>query len=248
MTQGIMTLDGRPRVRLRLLDRFELRIDGEVTQIQPAGQRLLALLALANASVDRAFAASQLWPDTDEDRAKANLRSAIWRIRRLPCGLLRPAKHSVTLLPTVWVDARDGLRELSAGVAGDLLDDDHFCAVLRDDLLPDWYDDWLVIERERVRQLRLHAMERYALGLIACGRAAEAIQAGLRGVAMDPLRESAHRVVVTAHLAEDNVAEALSAYLRCVDLLARELGVAPSATFTGLVEPWLGSCGHRIGA
>jgi DNA-binding SARP family transcriptional activator len=229
-----------PEIRLRLLDGFALRVAGAAVDIQPAGQRLLAFLALTGAPVERTFAAGQLWPDASEERAKANLRSAIWRVRRIHCALVRPSKSHVTLMSTVWVDVRDGLRELtSAGRALELIDDVDVSAVLHEDLLPDWYDDWLVTERERIRQLRLHMFERCASELIGLGRIAEAIQIGLRGIAMDPLRESAHRVVVAAHLAEGNVAEALGQYQRFADLLDRELGLVPSARIDALLNPWL---------
>jgi DNA-binding SARP family transcriptional activator len=229
-----------PDIRLRLLDGFVLLVDGAAVEIQPAGQRLLAFLALTGAPVERTFAAGQLWPDASEERAKANLRSAIWRVRRIHCALVRPSKSHVTLMSSVWVDVQDGLRELTlVGRAVELIDGLGVNAVLREDLLPDWYDDWLVTERERIRQLRLHLFERCACDLIEQGRADEAIQIGLRSVAMDPLRESAHRVVVSAHLAEGNVVEALSQYQRFACLLERELGLAPSAQLHALLATWL---------
>ncbi|WP_250002280.1 BTAD domain-containing putative transcriptional regulator [Actinoplanes sp. M2I2] len=232
--------DETPIIRLRLLDGFVLLVDGNAVDIQPAGQRLLAFLALTGAPVERTFAAGQLWPDASEERAKANLRSAIWRIRRIHCALVRPSKSHVTLMSTVWVDVQDGLRELtSVGRTLELIDDVDVNVVLHEDLLPDWYDDWLVNERERIRQLRLHMFERCACELIDQGRIGEAIQIGLRGIAMDSLRESAHRVVVRAHLAEGNICEALGQYHRFAELLRRELGLSPSERFQALLSPWL---------
>ena len=236
----VAPVSGRPTVRLKLLDGFELRVDGAVMEVQPAGQRLLAFLALTGAPVERTFAAGQLWPDASSERAKANLRSSIWRVRRIHSELVRPSKSHVTLMSSVWVDAQDGLRELRSGARTlELIDDVEASAVLHDDLLPDWYDDWLVTERERVRQLRLHTFEQCARELIDQGRMAEAIQIGLRGIAMDPLRESAHRTVMIAHLAEGNVADALNQYHRFVDLMMRELGLRPSERICALVSQWL---------
>lgn len=231
---------GVPEVRLRLLDGFALQVGGGTVELQPAGQRLLAFLALTGAPVERRFASGRLWPDATEERAKANLRSAIWRVRRIHCSLVTPSKSHLMLMSSMWVDIRDGLRELTCGTgAQELIDDIGVSAVLHEDLLPDWYDDWLVTERERIRQLRLHMFERCACDLIDQGRMAEAIQIGLRGIAMDPLRESAHRVVVIAHLAEGNVGGALSQYQRFAEILDRELGLAPSERIDTLVAPWL---------
>src|ERR687898_893897 len=103
------------------------------------------------------------------------------------------------------------------------------------ELLPDWYDDWLEIERERFRQLRLSALERLCIELTADGRFPEAVQAGVAAVAADRLRESAHRVLIAAHLAAGNPGEALQQYRSCRDVLARRLGWEPSLEMRLLV-------------
>jgi DNA-binding SARP family transcriptional activator len=75
-------------------------------------------------------------------------------------------------------------------------------------LLPSWYDDWLLIDRERQRQIRLHALERMSAWYVSAERFDSAIEAALQAIAGDPLRESAHRCLIRAHLAEGNVSEA----------------------------------------
>jgi DNA-binding SARP family transcriptional activator len=96
------------------------------------------------------------------------------------------------------------------------------------DLLPDWYDDWVIIERERLRQLRIHALEVLCQRLTALERYPEAIDAGLAAVRAEPLRESAHLSLMRAHAAEGNWCEVLRAYDRLSQLLWNELGVEPS--------------------
>jgi len=108
------------------------------------------------------------------------------------------------------------------------------------DLLPGWYDDWLVVDRERIRQLRLHALEALATQRLRDGRYAAALDAALAAVRADPLRESAHRCVICAHAAEGNVAEALRQYERCREILATELNIAPSASLLALLPAPLG--------
>ena len=107
--------------------------------------------------------------------------------------------------------------------------------MLRDDLLPDWYDDWLAFERERFRQLRIHALESLCERLIALERFGEAIETGLAVVTAEPLRESAHRILIRIHLAEGNGAEALGQYRRFRALLHDELGLEPSPEMRTLV-------------
>ena len=75
---------------------------------------------------------------------------------------------------------------------------------LEGDLLPDWYDDWLEIERERLRQLRVHALEHLGEHALRRGRFGAAIDRALAAIAADPLRESAHRLLIRAYIAEGN--------------------------------------------
>ena len=103
------------------------------------------------------------------------------------------------------------------------------------ELLDDWDEDWLSDDRERVRQLRLHVLEQWAVGLAEAGKHGHAIEAALAALRSDPLRESAHRTVIRVHLAEGNVAEAMRAYQRCRQLLIDEVGEEPSPETTGLI-------------
>lgn len=77
-------------------------------------------------------------------------------------------------------------------------------ADLRDDLLPGWPELWLVPERERFHQLRLHALEALCARLTGVGWHGAAVDAGLAVVSADPLRESARGALIDAYLAEGN--------------------------------------------
>jgi DNA-binding SARP family transcriptional activator len=114
------------------------------------------------------------------------------------------------------------------------------------ELLPDCYDDWALVERERFRQLRLHALEAACELLTRRGCYGQALMAGLAAVATEPLRESAQRLVVQAHISEGNWHEALRQYTSYADLLGSELGLLPSAAMEALVAP-LGRSSHRGG-
>jgi DNA-binding SARP family transcriptional activator len=109
------------------------------------------------------------------------------------------------------------------------------------DVLPSWEDDWVVFERERVRQMRIHAIEALSMRLCREDRHAEAVEAGLAAVAADPLRESAQRVLIEAHLAEGNTVDARRQFDSFCALLSRDLGVLPSPVLTALVA------GHTTG-
>ncbi|MGH8932083.1 MAG: AfsR/SARP family transcriptional regulator [Egibacteraceae bacterium] len=110
-------------------------------------------------------------------------------------------------------------------------------APLTEQLLPHWVaDDWVLLERERLRQLCLHGLEALCERLLAFGRHAEAVEAGLAAVHGEPLRESAHRMLISAHLAQGNRCEALREYLGYRRLLWDELGIEPSPLITQLVQ------------
>jgi DNA-binding SARP family transcriptional activator len=104
------------------------------------------------------------------------------------------------------------------------------------DLLPDWYDDWVLVERERFRQLRLQALESAAERLVAAGRHGQAILAAMVAVGEEPLRESAHRLVARAHLAQGNPGQAILQYRRYRAALQEELQVEPSPLFEELIH------------
>jgi two-component SAPR family response regulator len=103
------------------------------------------------------------------------------------------------------------------------------------ELLPGWYDDWILLERERVRQLQLHVLEAAADQLLRAGQHAVALEWALGALQMEQTRESAHRLVIRVHLAEGNTGEAWRQFERCEHILGKELGVRPSSQLRALV-------------
>jgi DNA-binding SARP family transcriptional activator len=222
---------------VKLLGRFELRLGGQETQLPVGAQRLIALLALRGV-VRRQVLAGILWPEKNEVRAAANLRSSLWRVGQASRQLVECTDSCLRLAPSVGVD----LPEMTAR-ARRLLDREQLrgeadldAGPFLWDLLPDWYDDWVLLERERVRQVRMHALEALCQRLTAMGRFSEAIDAGLAAVAAEPLRESAHLALMRAYDAEGNRCEVMREYRQLCVLLRDELGVAPSPRVEGFVR------------
>lgn len=229
-------------VSLSLLDAFELRCDGEPVSLPPSAQRLLALLALHDRPLLRPHVAGTLWLDTPEERASANLRSSLWRLNRPGPKLVEATTFQLRLAPEVRVDARETAALAHRLLArtgrpieneADLEPDPH---LLTGELLPDWYDDWVMLERERLRQLSLHALEALGERMLAAARLGEALEAALAAIAMEPLRESAHRLLIRIHLAEGNAAEAIREFELCRRLFREQLGLEPSPQLAQLVE------------
>jgi DNA-binding SARP family transcriptional activator len=108
--------------------------------------------------------------------------------------------------------------------------------LLDGELLPDWYDDWVLVERERLRQLRLHALERLAEQFASAHRYHDAIDAALAALRADPLRESVHRLLIRTYLAEGNAVEAVRQYRLYRALIQEKLGLEPSSQIRELVN------------
>lgn len=227
--QAQTAAQGAPALGLRLMSGFTLLRDGAPVEVQPRGQRVLALLALRDQPLARSHVAATLWFDSDEERALANLRSTLWRLNQGRQVVVAGRAGHLELHEDVRVDVLQMVaqaRRLTEEDGPVGADDD--VAPLRGELLPGWWDDWVVTEREWLRQLQLHALERLARRLGDAGRYTKALEAGLAAVAAEPLRESAHRTVVALHLAEGNRSEALRQYHAYERLLHIELAVAPS--------------------
>lgn len=223
---------------LELMSGFELRHGGKPVLLPLSAQRLVAFLALQDRPLLRLYVAGTLWLHTSEARANASLRSALWRLQRHGSCVVCATSRHLSLAPAVEVDVRRAAasahRVMRARTALEPADAHE---VRRSgELLPDWYDDWLVVERERFRQLRLHALESLADRLAAEHRYGEAVEIGLIAVAAEPLRESAHRAVITIHLAEGNVGEAIRQYEAYRVLVDRQLGIGPSEGLRRLVD------------
>ena len=223
--------------RLTLLGSFGLVCDGEPVGLPMSAQRVLAFVALHERPLQRPYVAGSLWLDSPEERAYASLRSALWRLHRHGHRLVEPEGHSLALGTGVEVDLRRS--EADARRALDRTDDAALeldASAFGADLLPDWYEDWVLIERERYRQLRLRALDALCERLTAADRLSDALDAGLAAVAGEPLRESAHRAVVRVHLAEGNVGEAIRQFRLCRRLLGEQLGIEPSERMQELIR------------
>jgi DNA-binding SARP family transcriptional activator len=220
-------------VRLGLLHAFSLRCAGTRVRLPASAQRLLAFLALQREPVPRSQIAAVLWPEATTDHASGSLRSVLWRLGRIHrrglvvCGEgLRLGDHVDVDVDRAWASVTrllDGERLVPA--------DD-----LAHDILPDWDDEWVRVERDRFRQARLHALEMLSRQLAGEERYGEAVGAAMVAVAADPLRETAHRALIAAYLAEGNRGQALNQYRDCHRLFRDGLGMPPSPALETLIS------------
>jgi DNA-binding SARP family transcriptional activator len=192
--------DGPDGVSLDLLDGFSLRVGSQAVEVSDIAQRLIALLALRRRPIRRAVVAGTLWPEKTESRASANLRSILWRMNGAgPSSAIVCCGSSLALHPRFSVDVvvleQSGwaLLENPKTATTELGPDG-----LSQELLPGWYEDWVIVERERLGQLQIRFLEAFVDHLRQSGKFARAIDQAMRLVAIDPLREGSQVALIRA--------------------------------------------------
>jgi DNA-binding SARP family transcriptional activator len=218
-------------VSVRLANAFELEVRGAPQRLTAVAQRLVAYVCLQAHPMPRSALAGSLWPELSEDRALANLRSTLWRLQRLPHQVIESVGDMLRPAELVRVDVLElkrWVREQERTRWADVDDDRVEELIASVDLLPHWDEIWVVQERERFRQLRLHALEAIGARLASDGRHSRAIETMLAAIETEPLRESAQRALIEIHVAEGNLGEAVRTYRAYAAQLRDELALRPS--------------------
>jgi predicted ATPase/DNA-binding SARP family transcriptional activator len=234
-----------PTLHIQLLGEFHLTYgDAPVSKVNaPRLQALLAYLVLhREAPQPRHHLAYCLWPDTTEAQARTNLRQLLHALKQaLPEADQFVHADAQTLQ---WgsdapfrLDLAEFEQALKAADEAEQQPDPHALrvaleqaiALYHGDLLPSCYDDWIVPERERLRQAFSGALERLLLLLERASQPREAIAYAERLLRHDPLREESYRALMRLHAACGDRAGVRRVYQTCATVLERELGVEPSA-------------------
>ncbi len=228
-------MDVEGAAELTLLGGWQLRVDGDLHPMGVRQQRLVAALAVFGPR-SRRFLAGRLWPECTEAHALGSLRAAVFTVsRRLP-GLLVCSGSDLRLGDAVDVDLHRLRRALSSSVFETAVADPWwFASASNADLLPGWYDDWVVTEQHRLHDLYLTATECLAETALARDDHFHARHLAEVARSIDPLRESATGILIRAHLAMDNEATALAVFHEYAAALADELGARPSPHIAGLL-------------
>jgi DNA-binding SARP family transcriptional activator len=219
--------------RVAVLGAFTLTAPTGPVALGADARRLVAYLAVHPRPQHRDALAADLWPGLAVPAARRLLDDAVAAVD----------------VPGLVVEGPDGTLALGRDVAVDLTEalalvralpalpgtEDVDLAPLDDDILPGWTAGWIAVERERFRQLRLHAVEERSARLSAAGRHDEAVAVARRAVRTAPSRESARRAVVTALLAAGDIAGALDEQDAYQELLRSSVGAAPP--FGSLLPP-----------
>src|SRR5262245_26943839 len=231
---------------LTLLGGFEIKVAGRVVDLPGQKDRaLLAILVLSSGVAhSRDKLASLLWGERGDQQARDSLKHGLTRLRQC-LELVTPPpivadRRSVRLDPVaITSDTVTFERLASEGTADSL---ERATALYRGDLLDGIgirdpaFEDWLLVERQRLRNLVEDALTRLLEQSMANGARERAAAAARRLLSLDPLRESASRALMQIHAGCGQTSQALKLYETLRDRLHRELGVKPERETVQLYE------------
>jgi DNA-binding SARP family transcriptional activator len=214
---------------VRLLQSWQLRQDTEVLHVAARQQRLITALAI-HGPRPRNYLGGLLWPEIPESRALEGVRVAVHLISRQVPDLLVNGGTVLSLNERLDVDLhrlRDQIRQLGrAGLNGTV---PALLQQLREsDLLPGWYEDWVLFAQNRLQQDRLHAYQLIARQSLARGDYESALAAAEAALALEPLYESSVRLLIEAERRQGNNAAALRAFEKYERRLEEDMGLGPS--------------------
>jgi DNA-binding SARP family transcriptional activator len=220
---------------VKLLGQFEVRLDGIAIDIPSrTAQSLLAyLISNPGTAFRREQLAGVLWPDSTETNSKGYLRNAIWRIRKTLKDISSDSSDYILSnkiniafnhkLP-FWVDTQV-LEKGTGQSAQELLEE---TSLYQGELLPGFYEDWVVLERERLRTLFDRKMHRLLQCLTDEGSWEQVIEGAERWISLGDTPEPAYRALMLAYASLGDKSKALAIFKRCAEALEHELGVSPT--------------------
>lgn len=230
-------------LEIRLFGRFEVKSDGKLVAItsRPAQSLFAYLILSAGTSHRREQLAGMLWPDSLEETARDNLRHALWRIRKaLPSSQLPKVEYLLTDDLSIAFNAAadysldathlEKLRENASA--------DESMAVLSEyqgELLPGFYDEWAMLEREHLSAIFEQHMARLMSLLQDEKRWQEILDWGERWIKLGQKPEPAYRALMSAHTAKGDMSKVAATYERCIKSL-KEFDIEPSEQTRGLYE------------
>ncbi|HYT89689.1 MAG TPA: AAA family ATPase, partial [Gemmataceae bacterium] len=239
-----------PSLSVMLLGGFEARLASGAAVSLPTkkAQALLAYLGIRpGQSHPRDKLAALLWGEKSDEQARDGLRHALVALRRALASAhpppLRIEGQTLALDPLgVEVDVVTFEQQVAEGTPQAL---EQGAALYRGDLLLGFavneplFEEWLVAERERLRELALEALARLLAEQSKAAGTQHAIQTAVRLLGLDPLQETVHRTLMRLYARQGRRGAALKQYQVCVGALQRDLGAKPEAETRHLYQELL---------
>jgi WD40 repeat protein/DNA-binding SARP family transcriptional activator len=234
-----------PQLQIRTLGGLAIECDGQaVTSFDSRKvQALLVYLACTQHTQPREVLAEMLWEERAQDRALANLRTALTSLRQTVGSFVTITRETVGISPAsdIWLDCaafEERLADAGTDVARladavDLYQGDFLAGFYVDSTA---FEDWATRERERLRLAAMEGLDHLSAEHSAQGNYREGIAVTTRLLQMDPLREKTHRQLMDLLWRSGEREAALAQYETCRQVLADELGVEPTPETTALYE------------
>ncbi|MGW0432159.1 BTAD domain-containing putative transcriptional regulator [Micromonospora sp. NPDC003197] len=234
--------------QIGVLGRIELRVDGIAVSLPPLERAFVASLAAHRGrivSVDRLI--DGLWPDHPPTGARNRVQAIVASVRRRTTPeLIHTRSPGYELNGAVGADAAEFATDVQAAAAAT---DARYAVELLDQALARWRDDAFVdvaaslvdLERDRLSELREHAVELRVEALLSLGLHQELVPELTTLVRDRPLRERLRGQLMMALHRSGRQAEALAVYRVGARILAEEHGIDPGPQLRQLHQEILGS-------
>lgn len=225
--------------------KYDSPLDTENKGSRKPLELLKTLITFGGRNVPEDQLSATLWPDTDGDAARLNLKVNIHRLRKLlPEDAVMWSEGKLSLNASrVWVDLWTLERELThldqLSAVSFRLESlsilDRVFNLYRGGFLLENNAPWVLAMRERLRNKILRIVTRVAESL-SQHDSVEAIPLYEKAIDLDPLREALYQGLIRCYLKLQQPAEGLRIYRHCRDMLKRELGVPPSMATEALYQ------------
>jgi DNA-binding SARP family transcriptional activator len=240
---------------VRLFGPIEASLEGQAGPVRFPAKKTKALLGylLINRKTrhSRERLAALWWGHRENSKARRCLNTEIWRLRRVieprpsPAVFLNVGTNEVgfNLRSDYWLDVEEFERQCELAKQLETQDEELAARALQravglyqDELLPDCYEDWCLIERQRLQLLQLEALS-YLVSFHGRRREfAESITCCQRILAHDSLREEIHRELIRLYINTGRPDAAMRQFRDCAALLNQELGVEPMGETLALIQ------------
>ncbi|HEV2093881.1 MAG TPA: BTAD domain-containing putative transcriptional regulator [Rubrobacter sp.] len=241
---------GQPSLRARFFGHFELLCGDEAVALGRNGKALTILkylLAQRTRPVSQDHLMGWLWPDSSLKKARWSLNSAVHGLRKLlgdcpslasvNCVLLEEGHYRLcpAVRVTTDVDEFDGRYERGRSLERSrrmpeaVAEYERAIGLYRGDyLVEDLYEDWTMVERERLANAYVDMLGRLAVHYVETGQPHECIRACYRILEKDRCHEDSYRLLMRCYVLLGLRGRALRQYRLCEKTIGREYGMSPS--------------------
>lgn len=242
---------------VRLFGKFQIECHPQAPCKVPGGkpQELLCYLMLhRHQAQPRETLAALLWPDCEAAKSKKCLRQVLWQLQMALKTVFKDRRHQILSIDgdSILLDGDDSLQidvdafekayRQGQSAAGSQIDSARVqvlreaVQLYRGDLLEGFYQDWCLLERERLQNCYLSMLDKLMRHCLEQGDYQSGIDYGERVLRLDRAHERSHQLLMMLHYHNGDRTAALRQFERCRAALREELGAEPCGQTVKLYE------------